>query len=212
MKGLILNNLYSVERSIRFSTFLSIILIVGLLLIQQSFSVRIAAFLPFLLIPVNAFEVLKLDQLSGWNKFEITLPVKRHQIILSKYVIFLLLFLLGAILSILLFYIIKLFISFSFTLLFFNYLLRGMGMVLCLAVIVYPLTFILGTEKSDIIMLCSMGFAFSMYGLVFALLQLTAGSIDNFDIIFSMSFLSISIILLIMSYVVSTIVYKHKEF
>src|SRR5690625_1635721 len=159
MKGLILNNLYSVERSIRFSTFLSIILIVGLLLIQQSFSVRIAAFLPFLLIPVNAFEVLKLDQLSGWNKFEITLPVKRHQIILSKYVIFLLLFLLGAILSILLFYIIKLFISFSFTLLFFNYLLRGMGMVLCLAVIVYPLTFILGTEKSDIIMLCSMGFA-----------------------------------------------------
>lgn len=212
MKGLILNNLYSIERSIRFSTFLSVILIVILLFIQQAFSVRIAAFLPFLLIPVNAFEVLKLDQLSGWNKFEITLPVKKHQIIQSKYITFLLLFLLSTILSILLFYIVNLFVSFFFTMLFFNFLLRGMGMVLCLAVIVYPLTLILGTEKSDIIMLCSIGFAFSMFGLVFALLQLTVGTIDNFDIIFSIGFLFVSIVLLMMSYLVSTTVYKHKEF
>lgn len=212
MKGLILNNLYSMGKGIKSAIFLTFVTVVGLLMFEDAFAMRIAAFLPFLLIPVHAFEVNKHDNMSGWNKFEITLPVTRHEIVQSKYATFLLLFLFSATLTITLFFIVNFFIPTAFTMVFFNFMLRGMGMILCIAVIVYPLTYILGVEKSDFIMVFSMGFAFGMFGLVFVVLQMMIGIVDGFDEIFSITFLSFSIFLFIISYIISTVVYMRKEF
>lgn len=211
MKGLILNNLYSVEKSIKSSTFIAIAAVILLILTQNSAALRAAAMLPFLLIPPQAFEVLKHDAMSGWNKFEMTLPVKRRKIVQSKYLTFLLLFFMSVLLTFVLFYIANLFIMLPFTNVF-NFLLRGMGAVLCIAAIIYPMTYILGTEKSDTIMISSMGFTFGMFFLVFILLQMIVGTSEGFDEIFSVTFFVASIFLFIVSYLISNIVYTKKEF
>lgn len=212
MKGLILNNLYSAEKSIKSGIIITIAAVILLIFTKNPTALKVAIFLPFALIPVHAFEVLKHDAMSGWNKFEITLPVVRHKIIQSKYVTFLLLFIISILLTFVLFFIAHLFIVPTFTTVFFNFLFRGMGLILCGAALTYPLTYILGTEKSDGITISSIGFAFGMFGLVSILLQMIIGTIEGFDRIFSVSFLLVSIFLLIISYVISINVYKRKEF
>lgn len=212
MKGLVLNNIYTVEKSIKSSMVLASATVLLLLFTQHAIAFRVAIFLPFALIPVHAFEVLKHDSKSGWSKFEITLPVNRQKIIRSKYITFLLLLLLSTILTFLLFYAANIFIQPSFTIVFFNFLLRGMGIILCIATLNYPLTFLLGTEKSDAIQIYSIGFALGVFGLMSLLVMMVIGPVKSYDQIFSMSFLLISMLLFLISYVVSNRIYKHKEF
>ncbi|MEI3607691.1 ABC-2 transporter permease [Pseudogracilibacillus sp. SE30717A] len=212
MKGLILNNMYSIEKSMRTSILLSIAALIGLLLTEHSAAVRVAALLPFLLIPVQAFEILKLDSMSGWNKFEITLPVNREKIIQSKYITFFILLTFCVILAVGLFFITNIFIETSFSSIFFLFMLRGMGIVLCLATLLYPLTYVLGVEKSDTIMLYCIGFAFGMFGLVFFGLELIPGTIENIDFLFSVTYCLLSFILFIISYFIANFIYKRKEF
>ncbi|GEN29809.1 ABC-type transport system involved in multi-copper enzyme maturation permease subunit [Cerasibacillus quisquiliarum] len=212
MKGLILNNLYTVEKGIKSSIGLTILAISLLLFTQNPVALRVAAFLPFLLIPVNAFEVLKHDDKSGWSKFELTLPVERHKIIQSKYITFVLLFSMSLVLTFVLFYFVHTFLYPTFTNTFFNFLLRGMGGILAIAALHYPLTYLLGTEKSDTITISSMGFCFGMFFIVFMLLELVIGTVDGFDGIFSVTFFAVSIVLFIVSYFVSYMIYKNKEF
>lgn len=71
MKGLILNNLYSIDKSVKFSLLISTAAIIPLIISGNPTALKIAVLLPFLIIPMNAFEVLKQDSMSGWNKFEI---------------------------------------------------------------------------------------------------------------------------------------------
>ena len=212
MKGLILNNLYTVEKSIKSSTILAIAVVIGLMITKTPMALKVAIFLPFLLVPVHAFEVLKHDAMSGWNKFELTLPLTRKTIITSKYVTFLLLFILSALIVSVPFLIAHVFIFPTMTPLFFNFFLRGMGLILCMATLTYPLTYILGTEKSDTVTISSVGFSLGMFFLLSVLLQMLIGTIEGFDEIFSVTFLSVSILLLVISYFTSNEIYKRKEF
>lgn len=212
MKGLIFNNLYSVEKSIKSSTLLATAIVIGLILAQNPTALRVAIFLPFLLIPVHAFEVLKHDAMSGWSKFEITLPVSRQKIVSSKYMTFLLLFFLSAFIIFAPFLLTHIFIYPTINEIFFNFLLRGAGLILCIAALTYPLTYILGTEKADFITMMGVGFSFGIFFGIYALLQVVMGAVEGFDQIFSMTFISVSILLLLISYVVSSVIYRRKEF
>ncbi|SET47821.1 ABC-2 family transporter protein [Oceanobacillus limi] len=212
MKGLILNNFYSVEKSIKSSILLTVVIVTFMILSQHSLALRLAAFIPFALIPVHAFEVLKQDSRSGWNRYELTLPLHRHKILLSKYVIFILLFLLGLFITTVIFLLADAFMTITFTQVYVNYLLRGMGLILCIAALTYPLTYLLGTEKSDFIQICSIGFSLGMFGIVFAMLTWIMGKVDGFDEIFSISFFSVAIIFFIISYAISYIIYRKKDY
>src|SRR5690625_1172989 len=141
MKGLILNNLYSIRISTKTSSILAIAAVIVLVMTQHNIALRIALFLPFLLIPVQAFEVLKQDAMSGWNKFEITLPVTRSQIVGSKYSTFLLLFMCSFMLIMVVFVITDQFMYSVIDQVFFNFLCRGMGIILCLSASTFMLTY-----------------------------------------------------------------------
>lgn len=212
MKGLILNNLYSVEKSLKSSILLVTGLAIVLILTGQPMALRVATFLPFLLIPVNALEVLKHDAISGWQRFEITLPATRQKIIQSKYMTFLLLFMFCMLFISGLFLLVHCVLFPVFSMVFVNFFLRGAGLILCVAALVFPLTYKLGSEKSDTIMMSGTGFSLGMYFAVLFLLQLTIGSPKHFDEIFSVTFLIIAFVLFIISYVVSIQLYKKKEF
>lgn len=212
MKGLILNNVYTVKRSIQSSCLLAIAIVIVLLIAQNDMALRAAIFLPFLLIPVHAFEVLKHDARSGWQKFEMTLPVTRKKIVTSKYVTFLLLFITSMIIVSIPFLLTHMFVYPTMNALFFNFLLRGMGLVMSIATLTFPLTYILGTEKSDTITISSVGFSLGLFFAVSLLLLQFIGSIERFDEMFSIIFFVITAVLFVTSYIVSMVVYAKKEF
>lgn len=211
MKGLILNNFYSVRDSIKLSLMIAIVANVILIATGNSTSLQIAIFLSFVLISSNAFEVLKQDSSSGWSKFEFILPLARYKIVQSKYLTFLLLLVLSLLVTIVIFAVSSLFITSSEELIL-NFTFRGMGFVFCIASIVYPLTYILGGDKSEVIRLISMVFSLGVFGLIYFLQLKVMEKTESFDRIFSLSFLLVSIIFFVISYVVSIITYKEKEF
>lgn len=212
MKGLILNNLYSIRKNTKTSFILAIAAVIVLIMTQHNIALRIALFLPFLLIPVQAFEVLKQDAMSGWNKFEITLPVTRRQIVGSKYSTFLLLFMCSFMLIMVVFLITDQFMYPVIDQVFLNFLCRGMGIILCLAASTFMLTYKLGTEKSDSIMISSMGFTFSMFFGLSILIEMILGNINYIDEIFSVTFLTLAAISLLISYIFSVQIFKKKDF
>jgi len=212
MRGLIFNNLYSIRKSTKTSFILAIAAVIVLVMTQHNIALRIALFLPFLLIPVQAFEVLKQDAMSGWNKFEITLPVTRSQIVGSKYSTFLLLFMCSFMLIMVVFVITDQFMYSVIDQVFFNFLCRGMGIILCLAASTFMLTYKLGTEKSDSIMISSMGFTFSMFFGLSILIEMILGNINYIDEIFSVTFLTLAVISLLISYIFSVQIFKKKDF
>lgn len=211
MKGLILNNFYSMRDSIKLSLMIAIGANVILIATKNSTSLQIAIFLSFVLISSNAFEVLKQDSSSGWSKFELILPLARYKIVQSKYLTFLLLLVLSLLVTIGIFAVTSLFINSSEELIL-NFIFRGMGFVFCIASIVYPLTYILGGDKSEVIRLISMVFSLGVFGLIYFLQLKVMEKTEGFDRIFSLSFLLVSIIFFVISYVVSIITYKEKEF
>jgi|SRR5690625_1651953 len=212
MKGLLLNNLYSIEKSTKTSMILASVAVIILVMTQHNIAIKAALFLPFLLVPVHAFEVLKYDALSGWNKFEITLPVTRKQIVRSKYSTFLLLFMCSLMMIVFIFFAVDQFIYPVIDQVFFNFLFRGMGIILCLAASTFMLTYKLGTEKSDSIMISSTGFTFGVFFGLSILLEFVLGTIQHIDEVFSVIFFIIASISLLVSYILSIQIYIKKEF
>lgn len=212
MKGLILNNLYSIEKSAKTSIILASAAVIILVMTQLSAAIKVALFLPFLLIPVHAFEVLKHDAMSGWSKFETTLPVTRKQIVGSKYSTFLLLLMCSLMIIIFIFFMVDQVIYPVIDQLFFNFLFRGMAIILCLAASTFMLTYKLGTEKSDAIMIGSASFTFSVFFGLSILLEIILGNIQHIDEVFSVTFFVIASIFLLVSYILSVKIYKKKEF
>ena len=211
MKGLLLNNFYSVRDSLNLAFILSIVATTLLMSTENQAVLKLSFYLPMALIAVNAFEVLKQDNLSGWDKFEFILPLKRKKVVQSKYVTFLLLLIVSIAVTIGIFVASSSFVTFSEELMLIS-VLRGMGFVLCLATAIYPLTYILGGDKSELIRIISMIFSFVVFGIVYFLQRMVMGAVEGFDKNFSINFLLVSFFLFVISYFISTNAYKRKEF
>lgn len=212
MKGLILNNLYSVDKSIKSSSLLTVVAVILLLLTKNPMALRVVAFLPFFLIPVHAFEILKYDAMSGWNKYETILPVTRKRIVESKYITFLLLFTFSVLIVFVIVFTFHIFMFPIVHTIILSYSLRGMGLVLCMAAVLYPLTYKLGTEKSDSIMIGSVCFSLGIFFSISLILQMFIGDVEDIDWKFSTIFFIVSTILFGISYLISINIYKNKEF
>ncbi|CAM4082745.1 hypothetical protein BAMA_16685 [Bacillus manliponensis] len=211
MKGLVLNNFYSIRESMMLACILAIVGDAILISTGNQTALRLAFFLPIALMTVGAFEVLKQDSQSGWDKFESILPLKRQQVVQSKYVTFLLMLLFSVVVTIGIFIVSSIFVTFSEGLIV-HALFRAIGIVLCVASVTYSLTYILGGDKSEVIRIVSIIFAFSMFGGISFLQKMIVGEIEGFDQLFSVNFLFVSFVIFILSYFISVSAYKRKEF
>lgn len=209
MRGLLLSNLYSIERSVKGYTLLSIVVMTILLMTNNATALKISLFLPIVWIATTALETLKHDGESGWNKYEIMLPVKRAHIIKSKYFTFLLLVILGVVVTTLTMLVISFLGFFHFTFTSFNYIGRGVAMALCAGALAYPLTYILGTKKSDTVILSSIGFSIGMWLLLGSLFSLSG---QNSDEIFAVIHVVVSVLFFTLSYFICRVIYSRKEF
>lgn len=212
MKGLIRNNLYSMESNILLAFVLSAFLAVSALLIKNPAAVPYMVSIQILLFVVNIAASLRADEISKWSKYEITLPVKRNTIVLAKYLSILLLLVFGVLMgtvTVLLVYIngdsIKLPI-----------LLRGFEFGLTLSffsiAVMYPLVLKLGTEKSELILILSTFGAIGMQLLTAACLSKVTGGMNMRHPFVEAVSTFIAIIAFVVSYFISVKIHKNKEF
>ena len=99
MKGLIRNNLCSMENSILIALIISVFLAivpfggVNPTLLPMIISIQIFVFV------VNIGTSLRADETAKWSKFELTLPIKRSNLVLAKYVSIIILILMGIVMG-----------------------------------------------------------------------------------------------------------------
>ncbi|TCP70275.1 ABC-2 transporter permease [Baia soyae] len=219
MKGLLLNQYYSNAKSIKGSVVLSFVITTILLLLPYKQTLRLATFLPFIIMVSPILEGLKLEAMSGWNKLLITLPLKRSRVIQSYYLFFSILLCLGFCVAILSFMLADFFAKDVLTHSALTSVLKGIGVTLIMGGAIFPLTYYLGVEKAEKIMTTS---TITSLGILFFsgwLYEETVGSaiMNTFprvhpDLPFSILFLGISLVMFIVSYVVCIRIYEQKEF
>ncbi|MFJ7667363.1 ABC-2 transporter permease [Lysinibacillus sp. NPDC097195] len=218
MKGLLFTNLYLVYRVILVYTLIGIGLTVLYLKLTGGAYVVFSAITLCLVITIPVWEILKVEAQSGYNKYLLTLPVSRKNIIQSYYLVYFLILVIGVILFIGILGTYSLFSEFSMDLSLFQTIAFTILSMLTLGGIIFPLIFILGEEKSDFILLVSLLFM----GLVvnslrlsvdylieqIPLLKLNLNPLKHVPLIF----LLIGICIFLLSFYISLFIYRKKEF
>lgn len=212
MKGLIRNNLYSMENSILIAFIISIFLAivpfggVNSALLPMIISIQIFVFV------VNIGTSLRADEMAKWSKFELTLPIKRSNLVLAKYVSIIILILMGIVMG-------------TATMVLSSYygysvdrpaLIYGFEYGLTLSIfstsIMYPLSLKLGAGKSEIIFIIS---AFATLGIMLliaaTLSPWTEGMNLRHPLVGAVSSI-VAIVAFVLSYFVSVIIHNRKEF
>lgn len=212
MKGLIRNNLYSMENSILLAFLISFFLAI------VSFGGMNAALLPMIIsmqifvFVVNIGTSLRADETAKWSKFELTLPIKRRNIVLAKYISIIILLLMGiamgtatAVLSVCRGSIIDgpaLVYSVEY----------GLALSIFSTSIMYPLSLKLGAEKSEVIFVISAFAAIGMMLLIAAALSAwTDGMNLRHRLVGAVSVIA-AFVIFVLSYLVSVKIHSSKEF
>lgn len=216
MKGLLLSNLKRTGLSWRqYLLFMPFIGMIGFLIKTQNI-LMIVIYLLLSSGPLLYLSLCSRDNELNWTKLELVFPVKREQIVLSKYLTFIIFFLLsipfvGAYLAGNLI---------SGNLLWETHLLSlillGSGIIVSIAVFFYPLLYLLGSGKSEVVLLISLFFSiipiriFMEIAKYFLNLE-NVFLLHNYLIFHSTYFLLVSICYLC-SYFICVRIFKNKDF
>ena len=167
----------------------------------------------------NAVSGLRKESSSKWIRYQLTTPVTRRDIVKSRFVNHVFWVLVGVLLSAL-FVILALAIHGNQ---YFYYSIRdplilfccGTGIALLMGVIFYPVIYLLGTDKSEIIMIISLLGSIGITSGVFW----AYNSVYDFKSVSDLKFyLGVTIymvlvfVLLILSYFLTTVIYRKKEY
>ena len=217
MKGLIRNNMYNVQSSLLFCIVFGLIAI-GLALYSSIHYPQNSAILTGIIAGVfGGFGALsgttiQKDHMSQWDKFELTMPISRNDVIKAKYLTFLIYATFGLILTSILFVTLILFIDkldmerigFAFTF--------GFTFALGMPTYLVPLILKFGSNKNEILLIISV----FIYMIVFAgssyLFTVLFKEVQNINIIYRSFFILTSIILYVVSFYLSKYLYVKKEF
>lgn len=212
MKGLIRNSFYSMENNIKIAFLMSSALIfVPFITKEVTILCMIIAVQIFIFI-ANVGTSLHADEVSKWNKFECTLPIRKNTIILAKYLSFCMLILFGFVISILT----GVLVLFKWTSVNMSSLIWGYEYGLTLSIIVaaimYPVMLKIGTEKNELIILLSAFIAVIFMLFIALFLSPLTGGMNLHSPLVGIVSVCISLLLLLVSYFVSLWIYKNKEF
>jgi ABC-type transport system involved in multi-copper enzyme maturation permease subunit len=178
---------------------------------------RFVAMLIILLIAMPALEIIKYEGKSGYDKYVLTLPVTRNNIVQSHYLFYFFVAMIGALLSYGIFYIYGL-ISDTPMDDIFKIVSFGTFIVLFAGAIAYPLLYMIGPEKSDAIVIGgAIGGLFAAIGLQGVVGYLIEQSpLSNLSIDPSLSvpiiYIIFGVIMYILSFFISVFIYLRKEF
>ncbi|MFB5252878.1 ABC-2 transporter permease [Bacillus cereus] len=216
MRGLLLTNYYLVYRT--FFTFMGIaILGAGFVFYFGDASMyRLIATFIILFAAIPALEVIKYESKSGYEKYVLTLPVTRSNIVQSHYFFYFLVVIIGTLLSYGIFYVYGLVSDTPIDDGIFKSVSLGTFIILNAGAIAYPLLYVFGAEKSDAI---TIGGACGGLVTYFGLQSVIGYLIEQFPISNLNSSVYVSILytifgvtLYIFSFFISVFIYRKKEF
>ncbi|GAA0497613.1 hypothetical protein GCM10008986_25770 [Salinibacillus aidingensis] len=173
----------------------------------------IATLLIILLMAMPSLEVIKTESKSDYDKFVLTLPITRSNVVQSHYTFYFCIVIIGAVLSYCIFYVYNNMTETPTDSLF-NIVAMGLFVVLVAGSIVYPLLYIFGANKSDAIVLGGgiAGF-FARFGFGYIVADLPLSSLKlDLSITIPILFITVGIILYIFSYFIALVIYQKKEF
>jgi ABC-2 type transport system permease protein len=211
MVGLLLKDMYSLNKNIKQYG------ISSALFIFIAVSMKSSIYFVFMVILMSTmliFTALANDEMSKWDKYALTMPVERREIVLSKYALFIVLTFSGMIISSIIGIVMTYFLSFESSKTILTASISGVGISCLLISIMLPLVFKYGVEKGRILLI----------GVMAVPTFLVAGGakfLDKFNIpipTFSqvkpyLYFAPVIILaLLFISYKVSLSIYEKKEF
>lgn len=210
MKGLFLNNFYEAWNNIKlFGIF---ILLFGVCVVYSGNDTLLELF-PYITISafaVSGIATLRKDTVSQWNRYELTLPIKRRDLISCKYISYLFWTLGGLLVSGLV-----VFITFGIHGNLFANGLRdcfslfslGTGLAIIAGAVFYPLAILCGADKSEILLAASV--ALSICTAVAII-----GAVNMLDLSYAVKLIAFNLVYMLIftvSYFLSNILYAHKE-
>lgn len=212
MNGLIRNNFYSMESNLKISFILAAVLVFSPLIINNATIYPMIIAVQVFLFVVNTGTALHADEVAKWNKFELTLPIKRSTIIGAKYITFAVLILFGLLMGLCTTICICLsgqIWSFSSTLWGYEY---GLVLSIFSVSLMYPIVLKIGTEKNELVLILSAFAAIGFMYLVAAALSPATGGLNLRHPLVGVVSISAAVLMFITSFVVSMNIHKNKEF
>lgn len=218
MKGLIRNNFYSVGSALKWTIAFCIIVnfavIIGAAQISNS-----SSFLAILILgQIGAFTgltgtALQKDNTSNWSKYERTLPVKISDIVMARYISFLIFSVIGILLATLTVVLLSIISAQPINLERVGYGYSfGIIFALLVPAFLYPLVLKFGGDKSEIMLLISVAITLLLFNGGSIILTPYLININNANIIYRITCIVISVVMFISSYFISLSIYKQKEF
>ncbi|MGX0373857.1 ABC-2 transporter permease [Staphylococcus sp. HKU1] len=207
MTGLLLSYYYVNKKSI----FTYLIITIFLTVIFAFINPLMSSFLSILLLITPATENLKLEKESGWIKYISVLPFSRKTYIRSYFTFYFILAFVGLIISI----IVTLLIGHNIMILLISSLL-GCAVAFQYTII-FPLTFKLGTSKSNIIILITSFIVVMLFMIFYFTILIIDPSSEVFwkgssqGLVYSFIYFIISLIILILAYIFTIKIFSKKE-
>lgn len=216
MKGLIRHNIYSVADKMKLTIIINIIVTLAFAMVGMFNKVvyswaAVVILLQISIYAVQAVSTLQTDANSQWNKFEITMPVRRKDVIGARYIGFILCGIVGIITTLVtigVFYLFQTNVNFERVIFSFTF---GVVLLLLVPALTHPLLLIFGIDKSETMSVISIFVATVLYVGSSMLFNLVLPDLSNGDLIFRGMIIIISGILFAISYVISKQLYQKRE-
>lgn len=208
MVGLILKDLMTIQRQLKTQAFVLIFFLFISIFMQQGFMLfTIIIFI----VTFQAITALTYDEQSSWDKYANTLPISKGDIVLSKYILSILLMLLGLMLALPIVFIIHRLTNNWASAAFFPAFNLLVTLAFCMLALLLPIYIKFGSIKGRMVLiaLCFIpGFLFSLLKEYFPDMILILSNLKQY--MFFAPFAGLLILWL--SSLISTAIYQHKEF
>lgn len=209
MVGLILKDLMTIQRQMKTQAFLFIFFLVMSFIVQQG---SMLFTLVIIMVTFQAITAITYDEQSGWDKYANTLPISKGDIVLSKYILSILLMIMGLIFALPIVLIIQRFTPNNWAsaefFLTFNLIVT---LAFCMLAILLPVYIKFGSIKGRIVLIaiCFIpGFLFSVINKQLPDMFLVLTNMKHFSFLAPFA----GLLILWLSSLISTAIYKQKEF
>lgn len=204
MRGLLLKDFYTLSKSIKIMALVAVFyLIISLVTYESANLVGMIGILMGYL-GISSFYY---DDMVNWNHYCVSLPVKRRQIVFSKYLFTIILYLIGSVISVGLFFVVKLLGAEGSLLGSISFIIGG-GVAICIVyALLMPMMYRFGSEKARfmlIVIFCVLG---AVFGGGYLLLKDIPVSLELLGIVFT----AFGVLAYILSYFISVKIFEAKE-
>ncbi|MEK8196985.1 MULTISPECIES: ABC-2 transporter permease [unclassified Lysinibacillus] len=208
MIGLIVKDLMTIQRQLRSQAYVVLFLLVMAIFMQQS-SMLLAVIV--FIVTIQAITALTYDEQSSWDKYANTLPISKGDIVLSKYILSVLLMIIGLIIALPIIFLINYFTDQGITTDFFLTFNMIVTLALCLLAVLLPIYIKFGSIKGKMVLiaLCFIpGFLLGMFKENLPNIPFTFLNVKQFMFVTPFA----GLLILWLSSLISTAIYKRKEF